>query len=83
MQNKKTNIQVGAQAQPEFLVGGKQTTNYMQWRHQKFSKEELFEVQRYRRMEDQKPWSGLAFNQNFAEGRGLQPKFKKWKRLNW
>ena len=27
-------------------------------------------------MEDQKPWPGLARNQNFAEGRGLEPKLK-------
>ena len=34
---------------------GAQTPNYMQWRHQKFSKKELFVGQRYRRMEDLKP----------------------------
>ena len=34
--------------------GGGQTTNYMQWRHQKFSKREIFVIQRYRRMENQK-----------------------------
>ena len=28
--------------------------------------------QRYRRMEDQKPWPGLALYQDFAKGRGLQ-----------
>ena len=33
---------------PEFLIGrGVQTTNHMQWRHQKFSKEEIFVGQRY------------------------------------
>ena len=33
---------------------GAQITNHMQWRHQNFSKEELFVGQRYRRMEDLK-----------------------------
>ena len=39
-----------------FDWGGGQTTNYMQQRHQKFSKDELFVGQRYRKMEDLKPW---------------------------
>ena len=39
-----------------FWLGEGQTTNHMQWRHQKFSKEEIFVAQRYRRMEDLKPW---------------------------
>ena len=36
--------------------------------------------QRYRRMEDQKPRTGMALNQDFAERRGLTPKLKtsKW-----
>ena len=38
------------------------------------SKEEIFMGQRYRKMEDQKPWPGLAHNQDFAKGRGLVPK---------
>ena len=38
----------------------------MQWRHQKFSKEELFMRQRYRKMEDQKPRPGLARDHDFA-----------------
>ena len=35
---------------------------------------------RRRRMEDQKLWSGLALNQDFAKGKGLIPKIKtsKW-----
>ena len=41
----------------------------MQLCYQKFSKEEVFEDQRYRGMEDQKPWLGLARNQDFADGR--------------
>ena len=39
----------------DFWLGGAQTTNHMQWRHQKFSKKELFVGQRYHRMEDLKP----------------------------
>ena len=38
----------------DFWLGGAQTTNHMQWRHQKFSKKEVFVGQRYRRMEDLK-----------------------------
>ena len=30
--------------------------------------------QRYRRMEDQKPWPGLALNRKFSKGRGLKEK---------
>ena len=30
--------------------------------------------QRYRRMEDQTPWLGLAHNQDFSKGRTLEPK---------
>ena len=30
--------------------------------------------QRYRRMEDQKPWPGLALKREFSKGRGLKPK---------
>ena len=30
--------------------------------------------QRYRRIEDQKPWPDLARNQDFAKERGLKPK---------
>ena len=37
-----------------------------------FSKTELFAGQRYRRMKDQKPLTGLALNQDFARWRGLQ-----------
>ena len=32
--------------------------------------------QRYRRMEDQKSWPGLALNQEFSKGRGFKPKVK-------
>ena len=30
--------------------------------------------QRYRRIEDQKAWPGLALNREFSKGRGLKPK---------
>ena len=33
--------------------------------------------QKYCRMEDQKPWPGLARNQGFTKGGGLEPKGKK------
>ena len=43
--------------------------------------------QRYRKMEDQKPWPGLARNQDLVKGEGLKPKAKNlsenvqnWKR---
>ena len=39
----------------DFWLGGAQTTNHMQLRHQKFSKKELFVEQKYRIMEDLKP----------------------------
>ena len=39
--------------------------------------------QRYRRMEDKKPWPGMALNQDFAKGKELKPKVKKRKRLNF
>ena len=32
--------------------------------------------QKYRRMKDQKQWPGLAHNQDFAKGGGLDQKFK-------
>ena len=34
----------------------------------------IFVGQRYRRMEDQKPWPGLALNREFSKGKGLKPK---------
>ena len=34
----------------------------------------LFVGQRYRRMEDQKPWPGLALNREFSKGSGHKPK---------
>ena len=43
----------------------------------------FFVGQRYRRMEDQKPWPGFSPNQDFAKGRRFKPKSKKCKCLNW
>ena len=42
---------------------------------------EIFEVgnfkgQGYPKMEDQKPWPGLALNQKFSREGGLKPKLK-------
>ena len=34
----------------------------------------IFVGQRYRRMEDQKPWPGLVLHREFSKGRGLKPK---------
>ena len=48
----------------------------MQIRHQKFSKKELFVGQRYRRTYDQKPWPGLALNEEFLKGERLNQKLK-------
>ena len=33
--------------------------------------------QRYRRMYDQKPWPGLALNEEFSKGRALKPNIMK------
>ena len=33
----------------------------------------IFVEQRYRRMEDQNPWPGLALNREFSKARGLKP----------
>ena len=44
--------------------------------HKKFSKEELFMKQGYRRIKDQKPWPRLALNQDFAQRRELKPVVK-------
>ena len=37
--------------------------------------------QRYLRMENQKPGSGLACNQDFAKGGGLEPKVEKFSKI--
>ena len=36
----------------------------------------IFVGQRYCRMEDRKPWPGLALNREFSKGKGLKPKVK-------
>ena len=50
--------------------GGGEITHHLQCRHQKFSKEELFEEQRYRAIE-RLSRSLLAHNQDLAEGKEL------------
>ena len=42
------------------IFDGGQTTNQMQWRHQKLRKTNFLKGQKYRRMEDQKPWPGFG-----------------------
>ena len=39
--------------------------------------------ERYRRMEDQKPWRGLALKQDTGKGRRLRLTLKKCKCLTW
>ena len=68
--------------EPGFLIGGEedQTTGndvIKQFRNEKLSTE-----QRYLKMEDQKPWPGLAHNHDFAEGGGLEVNVEKRKCLN-
>ena len=46
--------------EPGFFVEGAQITCNDVFKH--FRNEALFTVQRYRKMEDQKPWPGLARN---------------------
>ena len=46
--------------EPGFLIEGAQITRNDAFKH--FWKEALFTEQRYRKMEDQKPWPGLARN---------------------
>ena len=58
------------------FVWGGPTKNHMQGRHQEFLKEELFVGQRYRTMEDQKPWPSLALYQEFSKARRLKPELK-------
>ena len=54
-----------------FDLGGGGVTTHMQSRYHPIAKEKLFMWQRYRRMEDQKPWIGLALQQNLEKGNGL------------
>ena len=54
-----------------FDRGGGQTTNQIEQPHQKFSKKEHFVGQRYCRLDNQKPWSGVALNQDVARARRL------------
>ena len=64
-------MQVQSISVARILIGGAQTTNHMQWRHQKILKEELYVVPRYRRMEDRKPWPGLALTRILLKEAGL------------
>ena len=50
---------------------GGQTTNHSQRRREKFSKEELFMGQRYRRPEDQKLWPVSGSKPGFSKRNGL------------
>ena len=45
--------------------------------------EKVFVLQKYRRMEDQKPGPGLALDQDFVKWRELKPNDKKRKCLKW
>ena len=38
--------------------------------------------QRYRKIENQKLWPSFTCNKDFAKGKGLETKAKKWKCLN-
>ena len=52
----------------------------MQWRHQKFLKEEVFVGQRYRRMEDLKSLP-VGTKHGFCKGRELKLIVEKYKNL--
>ena len=62
------------------LIGRAQITNHVQWRHQNFSKEELFAGQRYHRMEDLKPLL-VGTKPGFCKERGLKLIVEKCKYL--
>ena len=55
---------------------GAQTRNYMQMTLSEIFERETFMRQRYCRVKNQKPWPGLALNQDFAKEGGLKPKAK-------
>ena len=55
-----------------FWLGEALTTNHMKWRHQIFSKEEVFVGQRYRRMEHLKSLLPVCMKPGFCKGRGLK-----------
>ena len=57
---------------PDFRLGGGQNTSHMQWRHQKLRKRNFLLGQRYRRMEDQKPWPGVGTKLGTSSRRGFK-----------
>ena len=59
----------GAKSQITCNVGHKS-------RPRNFRKEKFFVGQRYRRIEDKKPWPGLALKQDFAKEKSLTQKLK-------
>ena len=66
-------------AYPKFLI--KEGLNHMIWRHQSFSKEEVFAGQRYRRMKDLKSLLPVCTKPEFGKGRGLKLIVEKCKYL--
>ena len=58
--------------EPGFLIGGEKDQTTCKDVIKQFGNAKLSTGQRYRKMEDQKPWSGLARNHDFAEGGGLE-----------
>ena len=60
--------------EPGFLIGGEEDQTTCNDVFKQFRNEKLSTGQRYRKMEDQKPWPGLVRNQDFAKGRGLASK---------
>ena len=58
--------------EPGFLIGKEEDQTTCNDVIKQFRNEKLSTGQRYREMEDQKPWLGLARNQDVAEGEGLK-----------
>ena len=67
---------------PGFLIGGGEDQTTCNDVIKQFGNKKLSTRQRYHTMEDQKPWPGLARNQDFAEGRGIDVNVEKRKCLN-
>ena len=63
-----------AEAEPGFLIGAGANQKSHAMKSSEIFEKGIFEGQRYCRMEDQKPWPGLALNREFSKGRGLKPK---------
>ena len=60
----------------DFWLGGGQTTNPMKWRHQKFSKENFLWDKDIVDWKIRNRGLCLAYNQDFATGKELNPKVK-------